>query len=321
MTEAWQAPVFQISMSADMTRANAVRAQLVERLRDGEAKPTVSDILTKASAAALMRHREVNATFHGDSIQLHPAAHVGMAVATDRGLVVPVIHDADRRTIQEIAQARVDVVGRARSGKLRQEDLDGGTFTVSNLGMYGVEQFVAVLNPPQVAILAVGATEEKPVVARRRPRDPAAHDAHADVRPPRARRGGRLRVPRHAAGLPRGARARAVSPAVWYRVRELDRGRAFYREQLGFEEVSFDAGNRVSLMRRAGMEIGIAEGEPEEGGVAHVDVEDVKAERERLDAAGVEVGIVLELHGTMRLLDVFDPDGNRIQLAQELSGD
>jgi pyruvate dehydrogenase E2 component (dihydrolipoamide acetyltransferase) len=106
----------------------------------------------------------VNATFHGDSIQLHPAAHVGMAVATDRGLVVPVIRDADRRTIQEIAQARVDVVGRARGGKLRQEDLDGGTFTVSNLGMYGVEQFVAVLNPPQVAILAVGANEGKPVV-------------------------------------------------------------------------------------------------------------------------------------------------------------
>jgi pyruvate dehydrogenase E2 component (dihydrolipoamide acetyltransferase) len=164
MTEAWQAPVFQISMSADMTRANAVRAQLVERLREGEAKPTVSDILTKASAAALMRHREVNATFHGDSIRLHPAAHVGMAVATDRGLVVPVIRDADRRTIQEIAQARVDVVGRARAAKLRQEDLEGGTFTVSNLGMFGVEQFVAVLNPPQVAILAVGATEEKPVV-------------------------------------------------------------------------------------------------------------------------------------------------------------
>ena len=112
-----------------------------------------------------------------------------------------------------------------------------------------------------------------------------------------------------------------MTPAVWYRVRELDRGRAFYREQLGFEEVSYDAGARISLMRRDGMEIGITEGEPEEGGVAHVDVEDVKAERERLDAAGVEVGVVLELHGTMRLLDVFDPDGNRVQLAQELSGD
>jgi catechol 2,3-dioxygenase-like lactoylglutathione lyase family enzyme len=109
-----------------------------------------------------------------------------------------------------------------------------------------------------------------------------------------------------------------VTPAVWYRVRQLDRGRAFYREQLGFEELSYDAEARVSLMRRDGMEIGISEGEPEEGGVAHVDVEDVKAERERLEAAGVEVGVVLELHGTMRLLDVYDPDGNRVQLAQEL---
>ena len=110
-----------------------------------------------------------------------------------------------------------------------------------------------------------------------------------------------------------------MTPAVWYRVRELDRGRAFYREQLGFEEVSYDAGTRISLMRREGMEIGIAEGEPEDGGVAHVDVVDVKAERERLDAAGVEVGVVFELHGTMRLLDVFDPDGNRVQLAQDVS--
>ena len=164
MTEAWQAPVFQISMSADMTRANELRASLVERLREGEAKPTVSDILTKAAAVALMRHREVNATFHGDAIHLHPAANVGMAVATERGLVVPVIPSAERRTIQELAQARVQVVGRARGGKLQQSDLEGGTFTISNLGMFGVEQFVAVLNPPQVAILAVGAAEEKPVV-------------------------------------------------------------------------------------------------------------------------------------------------------------
>ena len=109
-----------------------------------------------------------------------------------------------------------------------------------------------------------------------------------------------------------------MSPAVWYRVRDLDAGRAFYRDQLGFEELSFDGEARVSLMRHGSMEIGVAEGEPEEGGVAHVDVPDVKAEAERLRQAGVEVGVVLELHGTMRLLDVFDPDGNRIQLAQEL---
>ena len=87
-----------------------------------------------------------------------------MAVATDRGLVVPVIRGAERLSVQEIAAARVGLVDRARGGKLQQADLEGGTFTISNLGMFGVEQFVAVLNPPQVAILAVGAIEEKPVV-------------------------------------------------------------------------------------------------------------------------------------------------------------
>ena len=105
---------------------------------------------------------------------------------------------------------------------------------------------------------------------------------------------------------------------VWYRVRDLDAGRAFYRDKLGFEETFFDGDARWSKLRRGDMEIALAEGEPEEGGVAHVDVEDVKADAARLRADGVEVGVVLELHGQMRLLDVFDPDGNRIQLAQEL---
>ena len=151
-----------------------MRAQLVERLRDGEAKPTVSDILTKASAAALMRHREVNAHFHGDAIQLHPAAHVGIAVATDRGLVVPVIRDADRRTIAGDRAARVGRGRRARaSGKLRQEDLEGGTFTISNLGMFGVEQFVAVLNPPQVGDPRRRRDRGEAGRPRRRPRGPA----------------------------------------------------------------------------------------------------------------------------------------------------
>src|SRR6185436_20494275 len=99
-----------------------------------------------------------------DAIELHPSANVGIAVAIDAGLVVPVIHQAERRTIAELAAARADIVTRARANKLRQEDLDGGTFTISNLGMFGVEQFVAVLNPPQVAILAVGASDERVVV-------------------------------------------------------------------------------------------------------------------------------------------------------------
>jgi catechol 2,3-dioxygenase-like lactoylglutathione lyase family enzyme len=105
---------------------------------------------------------------------------------------------------------------------------------------------------------------------------------------------------------------------VWYRVRDLDAGRAFYRDRLGFAETYVDEEGRWARLERAGMEIALAEGDPEDGGVAHVDVEDVKAEAERLRADGVNVGTVLELHGQMRLLDVFDPDGNRIQLAQEL---
>lgn len=106
---------------------------------------------------------------------------------------------------------------------------------------------------------------------------------------------------------------------VWYQVRDLEAGRTFYRDQLGFVETYVDHDARWARLERGGMEIAIAEGEPEEnGGVAHVDVEDVKAEAARLRGQGIQVGVVLELHGQMRLLDVFDPDGNRIQLAQEL---
>jgi pyruvate dehydrogenase E2 component (dihydrolipoamide acetyltransferase) len=163
LTEAWQAPVFQLGVSADMTEVLALRERLVERLAEGDVKPTVNDVLTKLVAVSLTRHTGVNAVFTGDEISRFPAAHVGMAVAAPNGLVVPVIRDADRRTIQEIASARADLVGRARNGKLTLQDLEGGTFTVSNLGMFGVEQFIAVLNPPQVAILAVGAVTDTPV--------------------------------------------------------------------------------------------------------------------------------------------------------------
>jgi catechol 2,3-dioxygenase-like lactoylglutathione lyase family enzyme len=107
---------------------------------------------------------------------------------------------------------------------------------------------------------------------------------------------------------------------VVYRVRDLDAGRAFYRDTLGLDETFFDEDGRWARLTGGVMEIVIAEGEPEDGGVATVDVDDVKAEAERLKNAGVEVGVVLELHGQMRLVDVFDPDGNRVQLAQELSG-
>ncbi|HUP33422.1 MAG TPA: VOC family protein [Gaiellaceae bacterium] len=107
---------------------------------------------------------------------------------------------------------------------------------------------------------------------------------------------------------------------VWYRVRDLDQARAFYRDVLGFEEVFVDFDDRWSRLTHGEMEIAVAEGDAvESSGVAHVDVEDVKADAERLRGEGIEVGVVLELHGQIRLVDVFDPDGNRIQLAQSLT--
>ena len=110
-----------------------------------------------------------------------------------------------------------------------------------------------------------------------------------------------------------------MAPTVWYHVRDLDDARRFYRHTLGFSETAVDFDERWSHLSHGEMEIGLAEGEPqEESAVAHVDVDDLKSEAERLRNEGVKVGIILELQGEMRLLDVYDPDGNRIQLAQEL---
>jgi pyruvate dehydrogenase E2 component (dihydrolipoamide acetyltransferase) len=161
LTEAWQIPVFQLQVSIDMTRTDALVASLREH--DEAPKTTVTDVLTKVCAAALMRHREVNAMYTDDAILLLATANVGIAVAAPQGLVVPVIHGAERLRLAEIAAARADIVARAREGKLQRADLEDGTFTISNLGMYRVESFTAVLNPPQAAIVAVGATEDRAV--------------------------------------------------------------------------------------------------------------------------------------------------------------
>ena len=162
LTEAWEIPVFQLVLSADMAAVN----QLLERRRelDPEARVTVTDVLVKVSAAALMRHRELNVQFAEDALLVFPSANVGIAAATDRGLVVPVVHGAEHLSLTEVSSARASVVGRAREGTLRHEDLEGGTFTISNLGMFGLDQFSAVLNPPQAAILAVASISERPVV-------------------------------------------------------------------------------------------------------------------------------------------------------------
>jgi pyruvate dehydrogenase E2 component (dihydrolipoamide acetyltransferase) len=162
LTAAWEAPVFQLTVSADMTRAN----ELVARARElnPDVRVTVTDLLAKVCAQALMRHRDVNVQFADDALLRFPTANVGIAVAAPAGLVVPVVRGVERLSLAELAAARTEVVGRAREGKLTSQDLEDGTFTISNLGMYGIEQFVAVLNPPQAAILAVGATIDTPVV-------------------------------------------------------------------------------------------------------------------------------------------------------------
>jgi pyruvate dehydrogenase E2 component (dihydrolipoamide acetyltransferase) len=162
LTAAWEVPVFQLQVSADMSRANDLLAE--RKALDPDARVTVTDLLTKICAQALMRHPEVNVQFSDEALLRFPSANVALAVAAPQGLVVPVIRSAERLSLAEIAAARADVVERARAGKLRSDDLEGGTFTISNLGMFGVERFIAVLNPPQAAILAVGATEERAVV-------------------------------------------------------------------------------------------------------------------------------------------------------------
>lgn len=162
LTEAWQAPVFQLVVTADASELVAIRERMVGLLREGEVKPTVSDVLTRVVASALMRHRAVNAHFVDGTILRFPQANVGIAVAAPTGLVVPVVPGAEHLSVQQIAAVRADIVTRARDGRLQLADLEGGTFTISNLGMYGIEQFVAVLNPPQVAILAVGSIEDRP---------------------------------------------------------------------------------------------------------------------------------------------------------------
>jgi pyruvate dehydrogenase E2 component (dihydrolipoamide acetyltransferase) len=159
LTEAWQVPVFQLTVSADMTRAN----ELIARSRERDIPATVTDLIVRVCASALQRHPDVNVQFAGDALHRFPSANIGLAVAAPQGLVVPVIHSAERLSLAEIAARRAEIVDLARSNGLKLPNLEGGTFTISNLGMFGVEQFIAVLNPPQAAILAVGATVERPV--------------------------------------------------------------------------------------------------------------------------------------------------------------
>ena len=166
-----QAPHFYLTSVVAADELVAARARINEGLAAlatsrGEAatKVSVNDIVVKAVAVALRAHPEVNVSFGGDRLIRHHRVHVGIAVALPDGLIVPVIRDADTKTVTQISAETRDLATRARSGKLKVDEFTGSTFSVSNLGMFGVDQFTAVINPPEAAILAVGATKQEAVV-------------------------------------------------------------------------------------------------------------------------------------------------------------
>jgi pyruvate dehydrogenase E2 component (dihydrolipoamide acetyltransferase) len=154
-TESWQnVPQFSLERQLDASRLNAWRE--TARRRPGYERVSHTDLLVKLAAAALERHPRVNGRWDDGTIVAGEGVNVGIAVAIEDGLVVPVVHDADRLTLREISERRRQLVEAARDGRLRPDDVQGGTFTISNLGTYGVDSFRAIVNAPQAAILAVG---------------------------------------------------------------------------------------------------------------------------------------------------------------------
>jgi pyruvate dehydrogenase E2 component (dihydrolipoamide acetyltransferase) len=154
-------PTFYLTAEIDMTAVAALRDQMAA---SGDPfRVSVNDVVMKAVAMALAKHPECNAHWLGDTIRYHARVHLGMAVATDDGLIVPVIRDADRKGLGTIGYEARELAGRARERKLKPEEYTGSTFSVSNLGMFGIDQFTAIINPPEAAILAVGATETRAV--------------------------------------------------------------------------------------------------------------------------------------------------------------
>ena len=158
-----QAPHFYITMEADMAAAMELRARLNALLPE-DGKVSVNDLVIKAAAIALRQFPKINASFAGNEIRLQNQVHVGIAVARENGLLTVVVRDCDLKTPVQIAHDARELIGRARDGRMKPDDMVGGTFTISNLGMFDVEDFCAIINPPQAAILAVGAVRRVPVV-------------------------------------------------------------------------------------------------------------------------------------------------------------
>jgi pyruvate dehydrogenase E2 component (dihydrolipoamide acetyltransferase) len=165
MTQAkQQIPHFYATVEVEMNELMALRKQLNEQLEEQGIKLSINDFVMKACAVALKEYPNLNSLWTSEGIELHEQVDLAMAVALEAGLITPVIRDAANKTLSAISAASKDLAKRAREGGLKPEEYQGGTFTVSNLGMFGIDECSAIINPPEAAILAVGAIQERPVV-------------------------------------------------------------------------------------------------------------------------------------------------------------
>jgi pyruvate dehydrogenase E2 component (dihydrolipoamide acetyltransferase) len=165
MTESkQQVPHFYLTVDCEIDRLLEARKNLNARAKDGAFKISVNDMIIKAAAAALMEVPRANAGWSDEGVRVYKRADISVAVAIDDGLITPIVRGAEGKGLKAISAEMADLAARARDNKLAPEEFQGGTFTISNLGMYGVKHFEAVINQPQGAILAVGAGEQRPVV-------------------------------------------------------------------------------------------------------------------------------------------------------------
>jgi len=166
MTESFQnIPHFYLSLEVDMSAVQDLRERLKEEVeKRAKVRFTLTDILVKVAASALKENPIINSRIEGDQIHLVEEINIGVAIALEDGLIVPVVHHADRKSLTEIASTLRDLTQKAKEGKLSLEDVGGGTFTLSNMGMLGIDKFNPIINPPECSILGVGRTIEKPVV-------------------------------------------------------------------------------------------------------------------------------------------------------------
>ena len=157
-------PTFYLTIEVDMTRTMELRERVNRKLEKDGIKASLNDFVIKSVAAALARHPEVNASWGDSIIVRHSRVHIGVAVAIEDGLITPVVRDADRKRVRDIAVEVKELASRAREKKLKPEEYTGATFSISNLGMFGIVEFTAIINPPESGIIAVGAAEQKVVV-------------------------------------------------------------------------------------------------------------------------------------------------------------